>query len=159
MERKAHLDRMTFISGGQTGIDRAMLDFCLDYHLRCGGWCPGNRQAEDGIINPRYPVKELPGASYTQRTLANVRESDATVIIFHGEMTGGTLKSREFALGYHKPILMLNMQEVTVEMAAAELGDFIQNHQPDTLNFSGPRKSEWEEGYRVCRSVLQRLFR
>ena len=110
---------MTFISGGQTGIDRAMLDFCMDNHLRCGGWCPDHRQAEDGTIDPGYPVKELAGASYTQRTQANVRESDATVIIFHGEMTGGTLKSREFALGNHKPLLLLDMREITVEEAAA----------------------------------------
>ena len=43
------------ISGGQTGADRAALDWALSRKLPCGGWCPKGRKAEDGIIPETYP--------------------------------------------------------------------------------------------------------
>ena len=46
------------ISGGQTGVDRATLDFALENGILCGGWCPKGRLAEDGIIPLKYPLRE-----------------------------------------------------------------------------------------------------
>lgn len=158
MAKKPYLDRITFVSGGQTGIDRAMLDFCLENGIRCGGWCPEGRKAEDGIIPLRYPVKALPGATNNRRTAANVKESDATVIIYHREMTGGTLKSFEFIQKHHKSFLLLDMSVLTDETAATKLGKFLERFRPSTVNFSGPRKSDWKEGYDQCRVILQHLF-
>jgi len=60
------------VSGGQTGVDRGALDTALDNGFPCGGWCPSGRLAEDGRIPDRYPVTELTGGSYRQRTLRNV---------------------------------------------------------------------------------------
>jgi len=45
----------TIISGGQTGADRAALDFGLANGFRVGGWIPRDRLAEDGTISGRYP--------------------------------------------------------------------------------------------------------
>jgi Circularly permutated YpsA SLOG family len=39
------------------------------------GWYPKGRKAEDGPIDPKYPLKETPSASYLQRTEWNVRDS------------------------------------------------------------------------------------
>ena len=68
------------VSGGQTGADRAALDWALRHNVECGGWCPKGRKAEDGPIDPKYPLKETPSAAYLQRTEWNVRDSDATVL-------------------------------------------------------------------------------
>ncbi|WP_236027880.1 putative molybdenum carrier protein, partial [Candidatus Methylacidithermus pantelleriae] len=38
------------VSGGQTGADRAALDWAIATHIPHGGWCPLGRQAEDGEI-------------------------------------------------------------------------------------------------------------
>ena len=54
------------VSGGQTGADRAALDWALSHNLRCGGWCPKGRKAEDGTIDPKCPLKESSSASYLQ---------------------------------------------------------------------------------------------
>lgn len=158
MERKITLDKLTFITGGQTGIDRAVLDFCLGHHIRCGGWCPEGRMAEDGPIDLKYPLKELPGASYEDRTLANVREGDVTVIIFQREMTGGTLKSHEFAVRLEKPFLLLDMDDLSTERAGGRLIEFILGEHPSILNFSGPRQSEWDQGYKRCISLLNKVY-
>ncbi|HYZ73406.1 MAG TPA: putative molybdenum carrier protein, partial [Chthoniobacterales bacterium] len=56
------------VSGGQTGADRAALDWALTHGVECGGWCPKGRKAEDGPIDRKYPLKETPSAAYLQRT-------------------------------------------------------------------------------------------
>jgi hypothetical protein len=68
------------VSGGQTGADRAALDWALAHGVPCGGWCPKGRKAEDGPIDLKYSLKETPSESYIQRTEWNVRDSDATIL-------------------------------------------------------------------------------
>jgi hypothetical protein len=48
------------VSGGQTGVDRAALDAALIAGFPCGGWAPGDRMAEDGMIPERYPMPPRP---------------------------------------------------------------------------------------------------
>ena len=78
------------VCGGQTGVDRGALDAALDLGIPCGGWCPQGRQAEDGIIPARYPLTELSGAGYDQRTRKNVEDSDTESVQFVTE--GGIAK-------------------------------------------------------------------
>jgi hypothetical protein len=51
------------ISGGQTGADRAGLDFALQAGLQHGGCVPKGRKAEDGRIDDRYQLVELLNSS------------------------------------------------------------------------------------------------
>nr|WP_321354819.1 putative molybdenum carrier protein [uncultured Draconibacterium sp.] len=37
---KIQIPCQKLISGGQTGVDRAVLDACLKYSFPCGGWYP-----------------------------------------------------------------------------------------------------------------------
>jgi hypothetical protein len=86
------------VSGGQTGADRAALDWALARGVECGGWCPKGRKAEDGPIDPKYRLKETPSAAYLQRTEWNVRDSDGTVLFsIEPTLTGGSLKTVDFA--------------------------------------------------------------
>src|SRR4051812_1170847 len=96
------------ISGGQTGADRAALDFAIARGLAHGGWCPKGRIAEDGIIPHRYGLVETPEADPAQRTEWNVRDADGTVLFSIGEtLRGGSEKTERFAIQYHKPWLHL----------------------------------------------------
>ena len=51
------------VSGGQTGADRAAVDFAIEHGLMHGGWCPKGRRAEDGRIPDRYELKETQSAA------------------------------------------------------------------------------------------------
>ncbi|MGA2841603.1 MAG: putative molybdenum carrier protein [Steroidobacteraceae bacterium] len=68
------------VSGGQTGVDRAALDAALAVGFPCGGRCPWDRAAEDGVISEKYPLDPVPCGGYRQRTLKNVQDSDGTAI-------------------------------------------------------------------------------
>src|SRR5690606_25772528 len=89
------------VTGGQTGTDRAALDFALEAGIACGGWCPRGRIAEDGPIAALYPLVETPTSLYEQRTEWNVRDSDATLVLTHGTPIGGTLLTLECAMKYN----------------------------------------------------------
>lgn len=54
------------VSGGQTGADRAALDFAIEMDIPHGGWVPKGQKAEDGPLPEKYLVKEMPTASYPE---------------------------------------------------------------------------------------------
>ena len=78
------------ISGGQTGADRAALDFAIKYFIPHGGWIPKGRLTEEGRLDDKYKLKEMPTGSYPARTEKNVKDSDGTLIFSRGKPTGGT---------------------------------------------------------------------
>jgi hypothetical protein len=123
------------VSGGQTGADRAALDWALAHKVECGGWCPKGRKAEDGPIDLKYPLKETPSASYLQRTEWNVRDSDATVLFsIEPTLTGGSKRTMEFARKHKKPQLHLCARD---HSAAGKLRAFVRQNRVNVLNVAG----------------------
>jgi len=80
----------SIVSGGQTWVDRGALDAALRAGVPCGGWCPADCRAEDGLIDACYGLLPLPQGGYAERTRRNVEDSDATLILYFGELEGGT---------------------------------------------------------------------
>lgn len=133
-------DFLKIVSGGQTGADRAALDWAISRGMPHEGWCPAGRKAEDGAIPGEYSLRETSSGSYLVRTRWNVRDSDATVIFTIGaKLTGGSLATQRFARGLGKPCLHLSraMPEEPVEV----LADFLQENDVRVLNVAGPRAS------------------
>src|ERR1022692_3703229 len=86
------------VSGGQTGADRAALDFAIEHGIPHGGWCPKGRRSEEGPIDVRYELKETPSTVYLQRTEWNARDSDGTVVFSIGPtLSGGSKKTVSLA--------------------------------------------------------------
>src|SRR5580704_19498153 len=101
------------VSGGQTGVDRAALDAALGAHFPCGGWVPGDRMAEDGVIPERYPLTPLPNGDYRQRTRLNVLDSDGTAIIYYETLKGGTRLTRNLCALLKRPHVLIDARRVT----------------------------------------------
>jgi Circularly permutated YpsA SLOG family len=152
----ASLREITIVSGGQTGADRAALDFAIDHHIPHSGWCPRGRPAEDGAIPPLYRLKETPSRKYAQRTEWNVRDSDATVVFSVApNPAGGTALTLAVAHRLGKPFLHLCRDAASVDESAARLRSFLDKHQVERLNIAGPRASQEPEVAAFVRSVLQ----
>lgn len=146
------------ISGGQTGVDRGALDAALECGFPCGGWCPAGRLAEDGVLDRRYPLQELVGGDYTARTLRNVLDSDATLIVHYGPMRGGTLQTWEFCREYSRPVCCVDAAATDIDTAAESVRQFIKQHAVGVLNVAGPRASQWPAGYAWAHRLVQRLI-
>lgn len=147
------------VSGGQTGADRAALDFAIRHGYVHGGWAPRGREAEDGPIPLRYQLTELPEGGYRQRTRRNVEESDGTMILNLGELDGGMLATQGFARQLAKPNLVVPLDAgATGELVSSALA-WLQAHRIHTLNVAGPRESRRPGIYRRTRAFLVRLDR
>ena len=146
------------ISGGQTGVDRGALDAALDCGFPCGGWCPADRAAEDGVIPPRYPLSPLPGAGYPERTLQNVIEGDGTVIISKGPLAGGTRLTRDLCRRHAKPHLAIDATGASEADVAFRIARFIDEHDVRVLNVAGPRSSQWHEAHDFAARTIRELL-
>jgi hypothetical protein len=145
---------MKIISGGQTGVDRAALDAALRHGIESGGWCPTGRLDEFGRIPDRYPITELENGGFTERTLQNVKDSDGTVIIYPGKLSGGTEQTLHFCVEQPRPHELIDASNVSTEKAAQLVADFVRENKIDALNVAGPRASEWPEGYDYASRAL-----
>ena len=126
------------ISGGQTGVDRAALDVALERDMAVGGWCPKGRLAEDGVLSGKYPLTETPSDEYDQRTEWNVRDADGTLILTHGEPTGGTAYTIEMAIKLGKPYFIVDFDKQAKFMPVLK---WVEESGIKVLNVAGPRGS------------------
>jgi hypothetical protein len=144
------------ISGGQTGGDRASLDFAIAHGIPHGGYCPKGRLAEDGIIDARYCLKETRTRNYPERTEKNVLDSDATVVFtIAPSLTGGSKRTVSVAKKHGKPCIHLHGKMYD---APAQLLRFIKENRVETLNVAGSRKSKEAEIYEFVKRTLEESF-
>ncbi len=146
------------ISGGQTGADRAALDSAIRLGIPHGGWLPEGRKTEDGALPERYLLKELQGGGYQERTEQNVIDSDATVIISHGNLSGGSKLTAGFAKKHARPRLHLDMNMLSPAEAAAQLNQWAGKHAVKILNVAGPRASGDDMIYNTVTDILTLAF-
>ena len=147
---------MRIVSGAQTGADRAALDAALELGLPCGGWVPRGRWAEDGPVSTDYPnLEETPSRKVSVRTEWNVRDSDATLIVSHGPLTGGSALTQDLARKWKRPALHLDLAALDPESARRRLCAWLDAIRPGTLNVAGPRASRDPEVYEATRALLR----
>jgi hypothetical protein len=142
------------VSGGQTGVDRGALDVALTVGFECGGWCPGDRMAEDGPIPEKYPLMPLPNGGYRQRTRLNVVDSDGTAILYYEALSGGTRLTRNLCALLKRPYVLVDARQMSEAEAVAVVVEFVEKNGIQTLNVAGPRLSGWPDGYGFALAVV-----
>ena len=146
------------VSGGQTGADRAALDWAIAHGIEHGGWCPRGRRAEDGTIPAQYRLRETPRSTYIQRTEWNVRDSDGTVIFSMKErLVAGPLRTLEFAIRRRKPHLHLAAE--AARDATVQLKDWMRECGIRVLNVAGSRASKEPQVGEFVRRALEQVLK
>jgi predicted Rossmann-fold nucleotide-binding protein len=143
------------VSGGQTGVDRAALDVALELGIPCGGWCPKGRKAEDGRIPDRYPLNETASSSYPVRTEKNVKDSDGTLILTIGDISGGTALTLKAVRKFKKPYLIVDFSKTLNPVSVVE---WAKANKIRTLNVAGPRESKTPGIHDKAVQFLRKIF-
>lgn len=153
--RRRILRLKRIVSGGQTGVDRAALDAAIAAQLEHGGWCPRGRLAEDGPIPARYELSETDQCDYRFRTECNVVDSDGTLILYFGRMSGGTSLTFHFAERYERPCLAVDLSR---RVSLPLIVGWLKERGIETLNVAGPRESTQPGIYRRSLALLGQLL-
>lgn len=146
------LFHIRLITGGQSGVDRAVLDFALKNNMACGGWCPAGRWAEDGRIPDIYPLKETDSAHPDERTRLNIQSSDGTLIIYDQHMDRGTKLTLSLARQLNIPHQVCNLH-MPFDMDG--LNRWISSEGIKSLNIAGPRASNAPGIYHKTMAFLE----
>ena len=173
-------------SGGQSGVDRAALDFARCQNIEICGWCPKGGWAEDYPeapgIKAMYPeLQETPEAEPWQRTLWNMRDAQAILTIMpegSGESKGTELGVQE-GIELGKSMFTARGVEDAEEIAAwlralaadgsAGSDGVVGSANSDAVDESataigvelcvgGPRASECPYAYQVTMEILEKVM-
>jgi hypothetical protein len=148
-------NNISFISGGQTGVDRAALDFALSNEISCSGWCPHMREAEDGPIPIRYPLSESYSPDPHVRTEMNVLHSDGTLILIIEDMDKGTQQTFDLAHLHAKPVFVWR---IGLNRNFDQFDNWLLKNKIETLNIAGPRESSQPGIYSEALNTLDQIF-
>ena len=146
------------VSGGQTGADRAALDVAIKLGIAHGGWIPRGRLTENGELPPEYHLKETLSSQYPERTEKNVVDSEGTLILSHGPLTGGTEYTREMAIKHRRPWLFIDLERTAAFQAATAINKWILQKKIEILNVAGPRASEDPSIYQDTLNILESVY-
>jgi hypothetical protein len=123
-----------------------------------GGWVPKGRLAEDGPLPEKYKVGEMPTDSYPERTEQNVIDSDGTLIVSHGKLTGGSKLTEELADKHQRPCLHIDLDETTVMQAAHKIIDWTLKSRVEILNVAGPKENKDPLIYMSVYDLLHTIY-
>jgi hypothetical protein len=146
------------VCGGQSGVDRAAVDFALAHRIPYGGWVPQGGWAEDypdapGLLARYLEFRMTPSDHPDVRTTLNVRDSTASLIVRLGTTsspgTGATLRA---VAHFSRPLLEVDALD---PLASSRLRAFLTGCPPPTiLNVAGPRESESPGVYEATLALL-----
>jgi hypothetical protein len=147
-------------SGGQTGVDRAALDYAMQAGIEVAGFIPRGRVAEDGRIPESYiNLIETSSSNPGERTRRNVETSDGTLIISRGPLFGGSRSTKEIADGLKKPVIHIDIGSLPLGTLIERAREWLDTNNIRVLNIAGPRASDDPEIYGITMHFLKKLLR
>jgi Circularly permutated YpsA SLOG family len=146
------------VCGGETGADRAAVDFALTHHVAYGGWVPRDGWAEDfyeppGLLGVYAEFVPTQSTDLAVRTTLNVRDSTATIVFSPPIATSsGVTQTLTMANVLKRPIAVIDPSSPDAD---ALFDAFLRRIGPEvTLNVAGPRESEVPGLYEAVTDLL-----
>ena len=143
------------ISGGQVGADQAALDAAIKCDFPHGGWIQKGRKTQTGVLSEKYHLIEMSVSGYKEKIEQNVMASDGTVIISHGDLSGGADYSRKMAIKHNRPCLHIDLSQTEMAASSAEIYTWITENNIEILNVTGSRASEDGDVYKSTIGIIE----
>jgi hypothetical protein len=146
------------ISGGQTGADQGARNAAKKLGIPFGGWIPKNRSTESKPLFYSYTPNEIPAISEYTAIEKNILESDGTLILTHGKLTGGSLLTQKLCKRHKKPCLHKDLTDKWHADVSSEIHSWVVEKDVEILNVAGPRADKdpliYESALYVVEAVL-----
>ena len=155
------------IVGGQTGVDQGAAEGAKAAGMRVTGFRPAvtRQQTESGEM-PAWLAEALTPLAmggYRERTIHNVREADALLVIVPNRLrpcdTAGTALTIDFARKGGLQIWVCDGRgDIECQFVTAWLARLQPVYGAMRLMVAGPRGSSWPEGFEVASRFVKNLF-
>jgi hypothetical protein len=146
------------ITGGQTGAEQAALDAAIELDIPHGGWVPKGRAAEADPLLEKYNVQKMPVSSRPKVIEQNVIDSDGTLLISHGELSGKLAGARDMAVQHARPWIHIDLNMTTELDAALKTSIWMIEHNIRVLNVSGSKASKDPEIYEKSKDIVEGII-
>jgi len=150
---------MKIISGAQTGADLAGLDAAKALSIPTGGSMPNGFKDLEGNkpeYASKYGIIALKSTSYPARTLKNVMDADATLILATNANSAGTKLTIKYCNQMDKPYLLLDPRFEMHESHAEYMVKWLRQY--DIINIAGNSEKSSPGIYSHCYQMLKSLF-
>ncbi len=150
------------VSGGQTGVDQAGLFAAEKAGYQTGGWAPHYWMTSNGpnpsLLQDHFGLAEHSG-DYKARTIQNVQDSDATLILATDFKSRGTALTINSAAVQNKPFFNVklpydNLLGANIPM----LINWLDANDVEVLNIAGNRQTAENNIFQLASEALDRIF-
>jgi hypothetical protein len=100
----------------------------------------------------------MPTGSYPKRTEKDILDSDGTLIVSHGPLTGGSALTWELAKQHKKPWIHIDLKIISCLDAARMIQELLGLNDFKILNVAGPRASKDPGIYQATIDLLNAVF-
>lgn len=144
------------ISGGQTGADQGGLVAAWRAGLETGGQAPTLFKTQGGYSPILEVLGLVPGGDFKSRTIDNIRDSDATILLAYNMVSPGSVLAIKTATLLKKPLLRVDISNIlayvsnlkedlypyrsNIANAALVVCDFIVDNEIRVVNIAGNRE-------------------
>lgn len=147
------------LSSGQTGAARAALDVAIRLGIPYGGWIREGRTTESGPLSAEYQLGEIPVSTFADCKELNILESDGTLLLSHGGLSGEAALTQKIAQRKDRPVLHVDLNEMRPLVAASVINDWVIAHDVNILNVAGPPASKDPKIYTHTMKTLEAAYR
>lgn len=166
--RTANEDVALIATGGQSGVDQSAMAAALDLGLPIDGFIPSSRKCDlapecpDGRTPKTYTMTVAKRGTYRDRTLWNVQDTDATLIVHDlASISPGTKLTIRYCEENDKPVLIYDLRASSGEsgfLDARGFCEWLNEHNIQKLHVAGPRHCKSVGIFERAKPRLQELF-
>lgn len=143
------------MAGGQTGVERAALDAAIELDIPHGGWVPGEAAADTSTLPKGYELKIAARQNSGQTLEKNITDSDGTLVISQGLANLQLEFARELAAARQRPLLHIDLAQISGFRAAQAVAAWIQEFQVEILHVTGATDAHEAPLYARTLDLLQ----
>ncbi len=146
------------ISAGLVDVEQAALDVAIKVDIPHGGWVPNGHKKEDSSLLEKYKLKEMPASSEFEHTERNILDSEGTLVISRGDISGEAALLQNMTEKRNRPFLHIDLDTSSDFFVSQTISAWIAENRIKILHVTGPGVSKDSALYRATSKIFETVL-
>ena len=146
------------ISAGLVDVEQAVLDVAIKVDIPHGGWIPHGHKTEDSSLLEKYTLKEIPASSELEHTEKNILDSEGTLVISRGDLSGEATLLQNMAEKRNRPFLHMDLDTSSDFFVSQTISAWIAENKIKILHVTGPDVSKDSALYSATAKIFETVL-